>query len=327
MDSNKLNVLFDATILVDGELGFSKRTGFFFVAIYLLECFLKRNDIHVVLMSKPAKMAGVNKVAERYFHQEIEVLYKTGILSKLSLRISTELSKLRNRWFKISCIRKIFSGFSLIVESINEIVLFFRNPVKIEKNVIYFSPQTNAPLYIERKKQLKKFTILHDCIPLKLLEYKSQINPKWPSYFSNPDYYFFSNSKNTLNDFCEFYDVVKSRVFLSYLAASEKFYPIKEKSQLMITKVKYHLPKEKKYIFSLCTLEPRKNLIRAVKSFIQFAKKNVVTDMIFAIGGPSWHDFENRLKDDLDIKDLYQKYVIWVGYVEDEDLSILYSNA
>ena len=95
----------------------------------------------------------------------------------------------------------------------------------------------------------------------------------------------------------------------------------------MITKVKYHLPKEKKYIFSLCTLEPRKNLIRAVKSFIQFAKKNVVTDMIFAIGGPSWHDFENRLKDDLDIKDLYQKYVIWVGYVEDEDLSILYSNA
>ena len=307
MDNNKLNILFDATVLVDGELGFSKRTGFFFVALRLLESFLKREDIHVILMSKPAKMAGVNRVVEKYFHQEIDVLYKSGFLSKPSLLILTKLSKLRNRWFKTPYIRKMFSGFCLIMESFSEFVLFFRNPVRINKNIIYFSPQTNAPLYIERKKQLKKFTILHDCIPLKLLEYKNQINPKWPSYFANSDYYFFSNSKNTLNDFCEFYDVAKSHVFLSYLAASEEFFPIKKKTQLMTTKAKYHLPEGKKYIFSLCTLEPRKNLIRAVKNFIHFAKKNTITDMIFAIGGPSWHDFENRLKDDEDIKRLCYK--------------------
>lgn len=327
MYDNKLNVLFDVTILVDGEFGLCKRTGFFFVALYLLDSFFKRNDVHVVLVAKPAKMAGVNKVVEKYFHQEIDVLYKSGILSKLSLHISLVLSKLRNRYFKISCIRKIFSGLSLMVDFVCEALLLFMNPVKLKENIIYFSPQTNAPLYIERKKLLKKFAILHDCIPLKLLGYKSQINPKLPSYFSNPDYYFFSNSQSTLNDFLDYYDVNKSHVFLAYLAAGKKFYPQKNENLLTLMRCKYHLPKGKKYVFSLCTLEPRKNLIRALSSFVLFVEKNHITDLVFVLGGSAWESFENLLKKNKMILGNYQKYIVRAGYVEDEDLSILYSNA
>ena len=100
-----------------------------------------------------------------------------------------------------------------------------------------------------------------------------------------------------------------------------------EEKKKELTKSKYGIPLEKRYVFSLCTLEPRKNLIRAVKSFIRFAEKNSVGDMIFALGGPAWKDFEKQLESDADISGLYSKYVVWIGYVDDDDLPVLYSNA
>ena len=55
-------------------------------------------------------------------------------------------------------------------------------------------------------------------------------------------------------------------------------------------------------MFSLCTLEPRKNLIRAVKTFIEFIKKNKINDMVFVLGGGHWDKFIGKLESE--IKDL-----------------------
>ena len=97
--------------------------------------------------------------------------------------------------------------------------------------------------------------------------------------------------------------------------------------QLKAAKEKYHIPQEKKYVFSLCTLEPRKNLIRAVTTFILFLEKNHLTNLIFVLGGCAWNSFENQLKKNDKISECYKKYVFHAGYVEDNDLPILYSNA
>ena len=329
MNKEKLNILFDATILVDGELGFAKKTGFFVVAQYLLKEFLKCEDVHVVLMTKPLKMAGLNYIVQKHIDKEVDLLRKPNIVDRLFLSIFNFFSTKREKYHKISIFRKAFSLFCLTQDSISNSFwfLFHPNNLKDYKNLVYFSPQTNAPWFIEYKKNLKKYTILYDCIPLKLQAYKNQANPKWADYFSNPDFYFFSISQFTTKDFCAFYNVDKSHVFLSYLAASSEFRPIKDDMQLKAAKEKYHIPQEKKYVFSLCTLEPRKNLIRAVTTFILFLEKNHLTNLIFVLGGCAWNSFENQLKKNDKISECYKKYVFHAGYVEDNDLPILYSNA
>ena len=42
---------------------------------------------------------------------------------------------------------------------------------------------------------------------------------------------------------------------------------------------KYNIPKNKKYVLILCTIEPRKNLIIVIITFYQFLKKNI-NDMV-----------------------------------------------
>lgn len=328
MTKEKLNILFDATILVDGELGLAKKTGFFVVALCLLQEFLNHKDVHVTLMAKATKKAALNNVIQKHFKQKIDLLYKPSYLSRWFLSISKKNWELRNFFYKNTFARKIFSGINLIMDFLcdftqNIHILFISN----KQNIVYFSPQTNAPWGIVLKKGLKKITILHDCIPLRLNAYKNQINSKWPQYFSNPDYFFFANSYYTLKDFLFFYNVNESHAYVAYLAANKKFSPVTDQELLKSVKKKYHLPKEKKYVFSLGTLEPRKNLIRTVTTFILFLEKNHLTNLILVLGGCVWESFENQLKKNEKISKCYRKYIFHAGYVEDNDLPILYSNA
>jgi glycosyltransferase involved in cell wall biosynthesis len=111
------------------------------------------------------------------------------------------------------------------------------------------------------------------------------------------------------------------------LAAGDNFYHEKDKNKIKQVCKKYNIPTDKKYVFSLCTLEPRKNLIRSVKTFIEFIKKNKINDMVFVLGGAHWDEFIGKLESE--IKDLgkYKNKIIRAGYIDDEDLAALYSGA
>lgn len=111
------------------------------------------------------------------------------------------------------------------------------------------------------------------------------------------------------------------------LATSENFYHEKDVKKIEKIRKKYNIPTGKKYVFSLCTLEPRKNLIRAVKTFIEFIKKNKINDMVFVLGGAHWDEFIVKLESE--IKDLgkYKDKIIRAGYIDDKDLAALYSGA
>ena len=77
----------------------------------------------------------------------------------------------------------------------------------------------------------------------------------------------------------------------------------------------------------MCTLEPRKNLIRSVKTFVEFIKKHNIDDLVFVLGGGQWDHFIGQLEKEVtDLGDFKSK-IIKAGYVDDEDLAPLYSNA
>ncbi len=62
---------------------------------------------------------------------------------------------------------------------------------------------------------------------------------------------------------------------------------------------KNNIPKNSKYIFSLYALEPRKNLIRTIRTFSEFIKKNNIDDLVFVLGGGHWDMFIDKLKKEI----------------------------
>lgn len=88
-----------------------------------------------------------------------------------------------------------------------------------------------------------------------------------------------------------------------------------------LIKQKYKLPE--KYIFSLSTIEPRKNHINMIKAFKIFLKDN--PDFGYVIGGKKGWFYEDIFKT---VKDLnLERKVKFIGYVPDNDIATLFDMA
>lgn len=88
---------------------------------------------------------------------------------------------------------------------------------------------------------------------------------------------------------------MSQRIRVGYHACSEQFVPCNDKAKILFIKQKYHIPLDKKYVFSLCTIEPRKKLIRIVKTFIEFIKRNQIEDLVLVLGWWSLGQFYKRI--------------------------------
>ena len=68
-------------------------------------------------------------------------------------------------------------------------------------------------------------------------------------------------------------------------------------------------------------------LIRSVKTFIEFIKKNNIDDLVYVLGGGAWAGFIEKLEKEVPDYQNYSDKIIRAGYVADEDLETLYSGA
>lgn len=179
-----------------------------------------------------------------------------------------------------------------------------------------------------KKTNIPCFTIIHDCIPLVLPQHFEVCKDWFPALlksFTINDYCF-SNSDYTKKDFlkyCPWLDADK--ITTIPLATNLPYKP--NKNLTSTVRKKYNIPADKKYLFSLCSLEPRKNLIRAVKTFIQFIEKNKIDDLVFVLGGGAYEGFIERFEKEVPDFTKYKNKIIRAGYVDDEDMEVLYSNA
>ena len=196
----------------------------------------------------------------------------------------------------------------------------------------FFSPVFEIPDFIYKYPNISCYTILYDITPLLFPKYF--IGAKPSSWFTNlfnslnnQDFYF-SISDYTKKDFLKFCPKLQEKqITTTLLSTNFKYAPNKGVKKLKQAKEKYNIPADKKYLFSLCSLEPRKNLIRAVKTFIQFIEKNKIDDLVFVLGGGAWAGFIEKLEKEVPDYQKYQDKIIRAGYVADEDLEVLYSNA
>ncbi len=196
----------------------------------------------------------------------------------------------------------------------------------------FFEPFEKIPDIIRTYPKISCYHLLYDVIPLLFPEYfDSALKEGWFKELINslnPDDFYFTISKYTKSDFLKYFPFLKAdKIEPVLLATNFDYQPIEDTESLNQIKKKYQINKTDDYILSLCSLEPRKNLIRAVSAFIKFIKKHQIDNLVYVLGGCAWPAFEKKFKEAIPEFESYKDKIIFTGYVDDRDLNPLYSHA
>ena len=316
----KKTLLFDATNIVENLKKSSARSGIYFTSYNILKCIIKSEQFDVYVYSSRVYNDKIKKFLFDNFGDDVKIILGNRyafLIEKLS-ELDKKLHEKNHNILKL--LLNIF---------VRKPIKFLGKMSKFPKFDIVFSPCEAISNKIHAK---SKYIILYDTIPLLFSEYYPTLKTYWFSVLvryikTKPNCKYFSISQSCKNDFVRILDMNPDDITVIPLAAGDNFYHEKDNKKIKKVLEKYNIPTNKKYVFSLCTLEPRKNLIRSVKTFIEFIKKNKINDMVFVLGGAHWDEFIGKLEKE--IKDLgkYKDKIIRAGYIEDEDLASLYSGA
>lgn len=319
-----IKILYDARVFESGTSKDASRTGIYFTALNLLKEFTKINNIKLTLYFSEEQAKKIKKVLKQEFPDtKFDLLIYNG-------------AKFKNFKDTIAYILTQDSNFlSVFLVSVTDFVIDLMH--KLQAFTIYrkyrnydvnFSAAFPTPDIIKYLNTKKNYIFLHDLIPILFKNYIKHVSgTDW--YFKlidslNKNDYYFTNSEHTRKDFLKFAPQIDCNKIVNTYVGCNVAYKV-EPEDLDRVKTKYNIPKDKKYLFSLCSLEPRKNLIRNVQSFMQFIKKHNIEDLVFVMGGGDWKSFIDKLNNA--IKDLNTDKIIKIGYVDDEDLPVLYSGA
>ena len=306
---NKCKILFDATELSYFLEESGHRAGVFFVALNIFRELRKRKNIELVFYCNFKRYYFLKEVIDKVEEfQGIELLKENSLINLFFSRL--------NHWakFKNNKIKYAMLSFSRYYENI----FYKQNKKNLEQLKdfdIYFSPFQAPSEEILNSKHLKRFRMLHDTIPI-LEAGKIPSNRRLWSYriyntITSNDFYV-TNSECTRRDVLKYFNIREENIKTTLLGVNDYFKPTKEQT-------------EEKYIFSLCTLGKRKNLIFAIKNFFKFIEKNKINDLKLVLAGGVWNKFKNELTEA--IGEFDQSKIEVLGYVKDEDLPNLYSNA
>ena len=317
----KNTLIFDASVIAENLDAGRGRSGIYFTTYNILKGIIDSNEFVVSLYTDKYNLYFINFI-EQNFGKDIKI-YFTNKYALFLFKMEKLDKKLREK--KHNILKLLLDVF------IRKPVRFLGSKVKLPHFDVAFSTMRKIPDCINAD---KKYVFLHDAIPLIFPEYYPQYKLKKYWFYnlvqdikSKKPYKYFVNSISTKNDFVRLLNINPDDITVSLLAASDDFYHEKDTNKIKTICKKYNIPVNKKYIFSLCTLEPRKNLIRSVKTFVEFIKKNKIDDIVFVLGGAHWDNFISKLEKEIKNLGEYKDKIIRAGYVNNEDLAALYSGA
>lgn len=114
----------------------------------------------------------------------------------------------------------------------------------------------------------------------------------------------------------------KDKIWLIYCGIDKKFLMYKNNTEkYLIVKEKYRLPN--KYLLSLSTLEPRKNIKLLVKAYCELVEENKIDYPLVLAGRKGWK--MDSLLDEIPNK--IKNNILFTGFIDDDDLAFVYGNA
>jgi glycosyltransferase involved in cell wall biosynthesis len=132
-------------------------------------------------------------------------------------------------------------------------------------------------------------------------------------------------SHSTKKDFCRLTGMPEERVFVTHLGASNNFYKESNTDKIQETLDKYNIP-QGRYILGLSTLEPRKNTAHLIRCFFKILLENKYDDVYLVLAGSKGWLYEEIFQTADSHSSLKDK-VIFTGFIDDKDLSSIYSGA
>lgn len=300
----KVKLLFDVEQLSTNGL---QGTGIVRVCDVLLHLFMQRSDLDVYL-AITTKAGDINKYLQakgldKYFADKI--VYMPKLLSTTKNRKKRHLwrSKIQTFWYGLKY-AKLLQKFDA-----------YLSPFSPISPIIY-------------KSKLKTYFIVHDLIPI---YFPQDCCEKFIKKFTDwinrscPDAYF-CVSEFTVKDLHRYKpETAKIPTHVIYLGADDKFKPCDDLNKIADVKDKYHI-KTEKYILAVSEITKRKNFVHLLQSFVQFIKNINATDVSLVLVGPlrsGYTEVANQIKD----LENYQDKIVQTGYVDDDELPVLYSGA
>lgn len=298
---NKINLLFDCTLFNRSFFNSnSGRSGVFFVAWNVLQPMCKKGDLQIML-AYPSEYAGTKNLQKLrdnpFFSQFKFVCVGAGFIHEDNLLLSIDRHK-KNRKY----IRMCYSYFRLVKSKIKE-MLFYRKKCLKEAH-FYLSPYYPIPRKIFKQKHIKKIYILYDVTPLLpqnfFKEHYANQNPYMLLIETfDKNIYSFCISQSCKDDYLKYCgdNLDANKLFVTYIATNQNYTTNHNKQELIQVLKKYNVEHNQndKYLFSLCSLEPRKNLPFTIACFLKFVKKHGIDDLYFYLGGSAWETFESTM--------------------------------
>lgn len=336
-------VIYDASVLVSGRVsGNIHKTGLYRVSfevlsilsthmsykIYLFDVFNRERELRKYVHND---FPGCSVIKVYSYWYRILFFPVGNLIDKL--RLSEQESEKGLSRTLSWILKNILILFEKAAKKIDKSIFHSKNLNKeINKCDLYYSTYFPVPEVIRLNKKLKKVYTIHDLIPI--------IHPE---YFSSPfnqklvqevvdniesENYVICVSESTKNDLLKYRtDLNPNRVVVALLAAANHFYHISDEEQINKIKGKYNIPFNSKYLLSVCTIEPRKNLKTILASFKIILQESKIKDLVLVLtGSPGWGS-EVFIQEINELNEKYNDSIILTGFVTDADLSALYSSA
>jgi len=196
---------------------------------------------------------------------------------------------------------------------------------------IYHLMYPNIPRYVRRYDNLSVFQTIHDLIPILYPQYipdgSAQLIKRYMDWLSEKDF-LLCVSHSTRNDLLNYNRRLDpERVLVTHLAASEKFYPCESPEEIKTVKKKHKIPEDDRYILSVATFDPRKNLHTLIRSFARLVASEKINDLFLVLAGALGWDYGKIFQEIEDTPLEIRNKIIITGHVADADLSPLYTGA
>jgi len=193
---------------------------------------------------------------------------------------------------------------------------------------IVHNPFTNAiPKIDESSSRPVRFVTAYDLIPILYPEFfitgiaELQTNTFQSLCFED---WVLCISESTRTDLLAYRpDLDPEKIRVTPLAAAEHFTRCHDRHRISEVRSRLGIPIDASYFLSVCTLEPRKNLRHLIAVFKQMLTQLDEKTYLVLVGAKGWH-VDELLRE---VTGETTGRVIVTGYVSDEDLAPLYSDA
>jgi len=338
----KPTLLFEASNLTANFEKNCYRTGIFFAPYNILKELSKQNIFNIVLHFNINQKKYLRNIKNDKLFSKFTYIFSNCNLSyndNIEYKIDIHKYRLKEKGLYNKVIRclKIIKNYLRIIRNL---LYYDKNYYNIIKNTDLYFTSWNYKISdeIERYKNIKIFFLLYDTISLLFPKY-------FPGTFTTTNYieefakihnlksyyYYCCISNNTKNDILKYYNNIinNKKIFTAYISSAQEFYPDYNKEKLYNVLKKYNINKNDNdnYIFSLCTIEPRKNLIFTVICFLKFIIKHGINNLYFYLAGSDWDFFMREFEKVSEELIEYKNKIIRLGYIDDEDVNTFLSNS